>query len=421
MTDRGTARRRVGASRTAQQYDPLGAMGSRPLAIVLGASGVVWALLVSVFDRDVVGSPTLSALTVLLVAASGGVVVVASSPFRAPFPRWAFVVHVALLAVATVTSVAAQWGPDRSALNDFMSLLTATGIVMVAPYRPWTDLTVGGVVLAVIAGGSWGAAAAAFPHHVPLGVATFLAAAPTLVLTAASAVFAATFAGLAERVQIRAGSYSVERAERDGIAASVQQDRSTILARDVAPFLAELRTREVITDADRARARAIADGIRRSMVADADRTWFEHAVASEGGPGAVVDDPDGLIATLDADQRTVVRTFVRAALRAPTVDPAGFRATIRRRDDAATSAAVGGPAHADAATPAAIPAATFAANPAAGAPRVAVAIDLVVADSDVGIHRTFDPYFAVLRVTFPDLDVAVRPSALALRFSYDQH
>lgn len=390
-------------TRTAQQYDPLGAMGSRPLAIVLGAGGVLWALLVSVFSRDVVGSPTLSALTVLLVAASGAVVFVASSPFRAPFPRWAFVLHVALLAAATVASVAAQWGPDRSALNDFMTLLAATGIVMTAPYRPWVDLAVGGLVLAVVAGVTAGAAASAFPHHVPVAVAAFLAAAPTLVLTAASAVFAWTFAGLAERVQIRAGSYSVERAERDGIAASVQHDRSTILARDVAPFFAELRTKDVITDADRARARAIADGIRRSMVADADRTWFEQAVTVDGGGKAQVDDPDGLIATLDVDQRTVLRTFVRAALRASAVDPAGFRATIR-------------PAGADG-----TPRDTDDTDDTDASRRVAVAIDLAVAASDVGIHRTFDPYFAVLRVTFPDLDVAVRPSALALRFSYDQH
>ncbi|WP_420368257.1 hypothetical protein [Curtobacterium sp. L1-20] len=451
-------------TRTAQQYDPLGAMGSRPLAILLGVGGVLWSLLVSVFDRDVAGVPTLSALTVLLVAASGAVVFVASSPFRAPFPRWAFVVHVALLAVATVTSVAAQWGPDRSALNDFMTLLTAIGIVMVAPYRPWTDLALGGLVLAVVAGTTWGVGAAVFPHHVPVPVAAFLAAAPTLVLTAASAVFAATFAGLAERVQIRAGSYSVERAERDGIQERVQQDRSTILARDVAPFFAELRTRDVITDADRTRARAIADGIRRSMVADADRTWFEHAVAVDGEGRAVVDDPDGLIATLDADQRTVLRTFVRAALRAPTVDASGFRATIRpststpidgaaettvagrrrattpragrtRRTAADAPARVrrtgaGAPSwsrRTEAGTPAEVGRSAAAGAPtrsqrtAAGRPRVTVAVDLAVADSDVGIHRTFDPYFAVLRVTFPDLDVAVRPSALALRFSYDQH
>lgn len=379
-------------SRTAQQYDPLGAMGSRPLAAVLGAGGVLWALLVSLLDRDVPGSPTLSALTVLVLAASGAVVVTASSPFRAPFPRWAYVVHVALLAVATVSSVAAQWGPDRNALNDFMCLLTATGIVVVAPYRPWRDLAVGGIVLAAVDAAAWGVSASVFPHQVPVAVAAFLAAAPTLVLTAAAVVFAWTFGGLAERVQIRAGSYSVARAERDGIAASVQQDRSVILARDVAPFFAELRTREVITDADRARARAIADGIRRAMVADADRTWFEYAVVVDGGPAEAVDDPDGLIATLDADQRTVVRTFLRAALGAGTVDPARFRATVRRADE-----------------------------PGAPAGRVAVRMELAVDDSDVGIHRTFDPYFAVLRVTFHDLDVAVRPSSLALRFSYDQH
>jgi hypothetical protein len=76
-------------------------------------------------------------------------------------------------------------------------------------------------------------------------------------------------------------------------------------------------------------------------------------------------------------------------LRAATVDAAAFRAVVRRVPE----------------TPA----------------RVVVDLDLAVADSDVGIHRTFDPYLAVLRVTFPDLDVAVRPSALALRFSYDQH
>ncbi|WP_182046004.1 hypothetical protein [Curtobacterium sp. ME26] len=379
-------------SRTAQQYDPLGAMGSRPLAVVLGAGGVLWALLVSLLDRDVPGSPTLSALTVLVLASSGAVVVTASSPFRAPFPRWAYVVHVALLAVATVSSVAAQWGPDRNALNDFMCLLTATGIVVVAPYRPWRDLAVGGLVLAAVDAAAWGVSASVFPHQVPVAVAAFLAAAPTLVLTAAAVVFAWTFGGLAERVQIRAGSYSVARAERDGIAASVQQDRSVILARDVAPFFAELRTREVITDADRARARAIADGIRRAMVADADRTWFEYAVVVDGGPAEAVEDPDGLIATLDADQRTVVRTFLRAALGAATVDPARFRATVRRADE-----------------------------PGAPAGRVAVRMELAVDDSDVGIHRTFDPYFAVLRVTFHDLDVAVRPSSLALRFSYDQH
>jgi hypothetical protein len=102
------------------------------------------------------------------------------------------------------------------------------------------------------------------------------------------------------------------------------------------------------------------------------------------------------VRTMDLDQRTVFRTFVRAVLRATTVDPAGLRIAVASTDEP------GAPAD-------------------RGNGRVRVAVDLDVADSDVGIHRTFDPYVAVLRVTFPDLDAAVRPSALALRFSYDQH
>jgi hypothetical protein len=401
-TRRRAARRRAlpRAQRTAQQYDPLGAMGSRPLAAVIGGGGVLWATLVSLFDRDVVGSPTVSALTVLLLAASTVVVTSASSPFRAPFNRWAFVAHIGLLAAATVTSAAAQWGPDRSLVNDFMVLVSAVGVVIVAPYRPWTDLVAGGTVLAAVNAVTGGTVAAVYPVGVPVSVAAFIAAAPTLVLTAAAAVFANTFAGLAERVQIRAGSYSVERAERDGIAASVQQDRSTTLARDVAPFFAELRTRASITDADRARARAIADDIRQGMVAEADRTWLEYAVRVSGDSAATVDDPEGLAAAMDTEERTVVRTVVRALLGAATVDPAGVSIRVAPVEDPVPASAT-----------------------AAGAlrPRVCMTFDVAVADSDVGIHRSFDPYFAVLRVTFPDTDVAVRPSSLTLRFSYDQH
>jgi hypothetical protein len=381
-------------TRSAQQYDPLGALGSRPLATVIGVASVVYAAAVSLFSRDVPGSPTLSALTVLLVAGAAGVLIVGSSPFRAPFTRIAFTTQFALLGLATVTSVAAQWGPDRVALNDFMALVTAASVLVVAPYRPWRDVLVGGVALAVVDAGAWAVAAARFPNHVPVLVVALLSAAPTLVITTGAVVFSSTFVGLAERVQIRAGSYSVERAERDGIAASVQQDRVTILARDVVPFFAELGSRDAISDADRERARSIADGIRRVMVEDADRTWLEQALLAEDASAAQVDDPDALIRSMDADQRTVVRTFLRAVVRASTVDPAGLRIAVESPIDGQHESGRG---------------------------RLNMRVDVAVADSDVGIHRAFDPYFAVLRVTFPDLDVAVRPSSLALRFSYDQH
>jgi hypothetical protein len=376
-------------ARTPQQYDPLGALGARPLVLLVGVGSAIWALLTSLFARDVPGSPTLSALTVLLVAAAAGVVAFGSSALRAPFTRRVFGTYVMLLAAAAVTSVAAQWGPDRDPANDFMVLVTGVGILVIAPYRPWPDVLVGGIVLAMVDASTFGAVGAVFPTGTPALVDALLAAAPTIVLTTAAVVFAWTFVGLAERVQIRAGSYSVERAERDGIAESVQQDRVMILARDVTPFLDQLRLRSAVTQADRDRARAIADGIRRVMVADADRTWLEQALLAEGGDGATVDDPRALILGMDVDQRTVVRTVLRAVLRASSVDPAGVAVRVAPMGDDAS--------------------------------RAVFRLEAAVAASDIAIHRAFDAYFAVLRVTFPDLDVEIRPSALALRFSYDQH
>jgi len=386
-------------ARTAQQYDPLGAFGSRPLALVIGIASIAWATAVSLFSRDVPGSPTLSALTVLLVAAAVTVVAAGTGPFRAPFARGLFAVHIVLLALATITSVAAQWGPDLNVVNDFMAVVSAVGVLVTAPYRPWPDIVVGGTVVAAVNAACWGIAGAAHPAAVAAPVAALLAATPAVVLTVAGAVFAATFTALAERVQIRAGSYSVERAERDGIARSVQQDRATILTRDVAPFFAELRTQDVITDADRERARTIADGIRRVMVADADRTWLQQALLAEGAAAATVADEEALIQSMDVDQRTVVRTFLRALLRASTVDPAGVRITVERLAPSRWGTGRG-PTSRD---------------------RVCLTVSAPVADSDIGIHRAFDAYLAVLRVTFPDLAVEIRPSALALRFSYDQH
>ncbi|MFZ7087068.1 hypothetical protein [Curtobacterium sp. RRHDQ10] len=390
MRPAGSARRSAPPpTGTAQQYDPLGALGARPLVLVAVFGSLLWAVVVSVFSRDVPGSPTMSAVTVLLVGAAAGAVVVGTSPLRAPFSRTTSVSFAVLLAVATVTSVAAQWGPDTNAVNDFMALVSAVGVLVLGPYRPWREVLAIGIALVLVNGVTWGVAAAAFPTQVPVSVVVLLATAPTIVLTAAAATYAATFVAFAERVQIRAGSYSVERADRDGIARSVQQDRVTILARDVTPFFDELRTRRTITEADRERARSIADGIRRVMVADADRTWLEQAVLADGGSPTEIHDPDALIRGMDIDQRTVVRTFLRAALTDPTVDPAAITIVVER----------------------------MPADPA----RTCLDVTMAVADSDVGIHRRFDVYLTVLRVTFPDLDVAVRPSALALRFSYDQH
>src|SRR5690606_16895311 len=70
----------------------------------------------------------------------------------------------------------------------------------------------------------------------------------------------------------------VTREDEDGIARSVQQDRVTILNRDVLPFFLEIIDKPAVSNADRERARDIAASVRKVMVAEVDRSWLEQAV-----------------------------------------------------------------------------------------------------------------------------------------------
>lgn len=374
---------------TPQRFDPLGAFRIRPIAVGLGVGWVCWATYLSIFDRDVPGNAVMSVVTVAILIATSTLLTVATSPANAPVSRATFVVYVALLGAATMTSVAAQWGPDRNPLNDFMALVCAIGILVASPYRPWIDLVVAGALLATLCGVSAAVATSYFPVGVPAAVVGLIAAGPTVIATTSSAVFARTFVGLAARVQIRAASYSIERADREGITRTVQTDRTSILAHDVAPFFERLLAQRAITPADAEHARAIADGIRRLMVEEADRTWLHHAVTVAGGAASAVDDRAGLARTMDADERTIVRTTLRALIGAAAIDPAGIRVEVRALESQSS-------------------------------PRSEMRIRAHMAGQESDIRRMLNPYLGVLRMTFPTLRVAVNGSDLALRFAYDQ-
>ncbi|WP_066521869.1 hypothetical protein [Curtobacterium ammoniigenes] len=372
-----------------QRYDPLGAYRVRPFTIAVSIAWVVWSAVQSIWGRDVPGSPALSILTVGLLLVAALLLARITDPARAPVSRGAFVAYVALLAVATVGSVAAQWGPDRNALNDFMPLVCAVGILVIAPYRPWSELVIAGSALAALCVCCWAVADARFPVGVPPTVVALLAAGPTLIATLASAAFSMTFVQLAARVQIRAQSYSIERADRDGITRTVQADRAVILARDVAPFFERLVRQGAASAEDAERARAIADGIRSVMVEDADRTWLQHAVFVAGGNADTIDDPDALARTMSADERAVVRATLRALIASASVDPAGIAVSVRRVDQEARN-------------------------------RSEMRIHAQIAGQESDIRGMLNPYLAVLRMTFPSLRIAVSNSNLALRFAYDQ-
>jgi hypothetical protein len=155
------------------------------------------------------------------------------------------------------------------------------------------------------------------------------------------------------------------------------------------PFFTAVLDQDELTDADRDRALFISDSIRKSMVADVDRTWLDIVVgqASGGsiGPSAVVDHRR-VAAAMSTDQRTAMRALLVAILSHPGIERDSFLMVITTKRGQAEG----------------VIRASF--SPADPSPRTA-----------------FAPYLAVLRVVFVDLQVDLAASFVTVRFSYDQH
>jgi hypothetical protein len=216
--------------------------------------------------------------------------------------------------------------------------------------------------------------------------------APMLALCYASVAYADTIVDSLEqwRRQTKlAGATMVDRF-RDGITRSVQQDRVTILGRDVLPYFSDILARDTVTDADRARAREIADAIRRVMVTEADRSWLEALVDGVMPPGSSgtpqVSDNGRLASRMTREQRTVVRALLDALCEDPGFD----RDSIRFRLDADGDRA-----------------------------RVRFTADF--AQTARGARSLVAPYLAIMRVSFEHVRVGSLQPTVEIGFSYEFH
>ena len=170
----------------------------------------------------------------------------------------------------------------------------------------------------------------------------------------------------------------------------MQQDRVTILGRDVLPYFSDILARDTITDADRARAREIADAIRRVMVTEADRSWLEALVdgVTPPGPSGInrVSDDARLAPRMTREQRTVVRALLDALC-----EDSGFdRDSIRFRLDADGDRA-----------------------------RVVFTADF--AQTERNARSLVAPFLAIMRVSFARVRVESLQPAMEIGFSYELH
>lgn len=382
--------------RTIQQLDPLGALLARPFALFGALAMVAYALLMSWLNREDIDSQPLAWLAILGVASSASILAVGSSPARAPLRQRTFVFALAAAFLAAVLSAASMWQSNAFVQDDWGPVVIGIMLLASGPYRKSREIALAGSLAAIFVGFMVLLQQYSFAAPVPPVVFVIVAATPIVCMSIGASALTTAVIRSIRRWRSRATIAAQAQVSQlsDGIARSVQQDRVTILNRDVVPFFTDVLSRGEITVADRERARAISDTIRSVMVAEVDRSWLDGVVEQAGAtslgkdaPGAeVVQDDERLATQMTTDQRTAMRAFVVALFTHPAFDPDGFdiRITRARHDIVATMRA------------------SFT-------------------DGEATVRADLAPFLAVTRVVFVDLDAYFDHGTLTLRFFYDEN
>lgn len=380
--------------RTRQQLDPAGSSGLRAVTISLGIGAFGYALVMTARGIPEISHPVFAVLALIVLAAACVILIIASSPYRAPLTsRIHFLAHVLALG-AIVLEAAGQWGTNAYIRDDWGPICLGIILVSLGPYRPAREIASAGVLSAIFIGFLVLLQVDGLITKGPPIAFVVLAVTPMLALCFSAAMFSRGIVESLQRWQHRASeaSQSLVTQMRDGIARAVQQDRVSIVNRDVLPFFAGVLATGEITDEDRIRARSIADSIRGVMVEEVDRSWLENMIEpagdtepkDAGAAKVVVNDPERLAPRMIGDQRTAVRALLAALVESPHFDRSAVRIVLSRDD---------GDCH-----------------------------GRITAELDVADHvarSELAPYFALLGAVFANLDVGFAQSTLTLRFSYE--
>ncbi|ROS52895.1 hypothetical protein [Frigoribacterium sp. PhB24] len=390
MTPAVAARPAARASgRTPQQVDPLGALAARPITLAAALASALVAGAYTLLRASDVSSPWAAAAALVALAVGGVVLVVSAAPLRAPFGPGALWGVAAAGAAAGVLSALATAGSNPFVRDDWAGIAAGVLLLGVAPYRSAREILTAGGVVAVVLAVVVLVEAPGFVTPVPVASYVVVALTPLLALTAASATFSAVFVGHVEGWVSRATGF--RRASTDDLrvtlARSVQQDRVTVLNREVVPFFARLVESGRIDERDADEARRVADSLRASLVAEADATWLARRLGALGRrvPAEVV-DPDRLADRLGPAYRTALWALFATVDDGEAVDARSLRVVLEAEEA-----------------------------------RVDIAIELAFGSSATAARRSLAPCLTVLRLVSGDLRVDRTPSLLTLRFSYDQH
>lgn len=377
--------------RTIQQLYPVGALSARPLAMVGAVTATVYAIVMSALNASDIRSAPVAIIGLALVAAASFVVVRGSSSERAPLSARTAAAAILLVDAGAVAYALSSLGANRFARDDWGGVSIALVIAAIAAYRPPREVALAGALSSILIAFVTVITGSSFAFDSPSMVFIVIEVMPIVLTTVGTTTFVSVVIERVERWRRRARTAAAAAADEAWIARSVQQDHVTVLNREAIPYLSRVLAAGELTEADVAEARAIADELRRSVVAGVDRSWVgalvQEVAARTGVIGIrpdAISDPDRTTDRIPYDQRSAVRAALTGVFSHPDLDPAAFSITAVTRGD-----------------------------------RCWMTVTSVLHDRPEKLVRhDFAPYHAVLRVLLPDLVVEWDLPRLTVRFSY---
>lgn len=282
---------------TPQRLDPLGGVTAQYFTWSVALVAIIVACVQSVRHAGDINSAALEGLALLCIAAAAAVVMDGSSPRRFPFGRARHAsVHLLALIAIVLDRASRSAGEGQSAAWGAVCL--AILLMTIGSYRPAPEI----VLFSLASSLAVAATTIGFAGDLTAGQSAVFAidrAAPIAAVGLGAAAFSRT---LVARLTVwQRGSderaATTREAIRAELLAEVSRDRQELIEHRVGPFLQELLDRGTVTPADIARARGLATALRRTMLAEARRSWLDDLADT-------VEDPDHLAERMTPEQRT---------------------------------------------------------------------------------------------------------------------
>ncbi|WP_104162777.1 hypothetical protein [Cryobacterium sp. N22] len=411
---------------TQQRLDPLGTLAAWPLSPAIASIVLCYSVIATVLQQDQIQNILLATLAVLAMAAAAATLVIATQPAHSPFGRRIHLIMAGFALLGYVCEQLSRWGANLLVQDDFGPVCIGFLLLALAPYRPWREIALSGAVASVVAILITVPQTGSYEVHVPVAVYAIVSVTQILAPTAAGAAYSRRIVRSILAWQTDARRAIVARTEeaRGQMARAVVEQQVSALKSGVIPFLAELLDRGTVTALDIAQAGQLAADVRRTLVAEIDRTWLDSvatrersALAERGTPGLlVVADPEHRATAFRAEQRAATAALIGALCAAPGFDPHSLVVQIT----GSTMPTPARPAPATLTQPLLTLAKPTKRNPAtpatASAPVDTITIQAALDLPPRKVRALLRPYLGVIRVVFANVRVTVRRPSLTIEF-----